>query len=1054
MIRQASILAAVLTACLAIGSQAAFCRESVQFARDVRPILSEHCYACHGPDGDQRQADLRLDTHDDLLGVNRDAPIVVPGDPDASEILRRVESQDPDYRMPPAARGAGLSAAQIATLRSWVAAGATWQPHWSFVTPQRPDLPPPHTSSWVRNQIDSFVLSRLAANKLSPAPAADKATLLRRVALDLTGLPPTTEVAESYLGDNKPGAYARLVDRLLNGPRYGERMTAVWLDAARYADTKGYQDDGEVNMWRWRDWVINAFNGNMPFDQFTIEQLAGDLLPNPTLEQMIATGFNRNHRTNAEGGVIPEEFRVEYVADRVDTTATVWLGLTLVCARCHEHKFDPISQREFYQLFAFFNNVDEDGRGRKIGNTPPVIAAPTAEQQHHHQQLLAEVASARHAWQQAEPELAAAQQQWEASLDDHAIGPAPAQFPTHSSLEACYTMEDFVVDAQGKAEKITVHRGPAQFGDSPIGRALLLDGRTYVDIGESVGNFSDDETFSFAMWIRPRRFSGVVLSRLEIDDDPTSKGYAVSLRDGHVRLHLVQQWADDAIRVETERRVALDDWTHIAVSYDGTSTADGVRIYLDGTAQPLRIEIDSLFQGFAANNPVRIGRGGDPDNQYVGSIDELRIYDEVLPPDEVVLLATPHPVGEILQISSELRTANQRQKLRAYYLAHAAGSEFTGNERRLRSAERRLRQFTAQLPTVMVMREQSNPRSTFVHVRGQYDQLGERVTASVPAVLPPLAGRDVPNRLDLARWLVRRDHPLTARVFVNRVWQMSFGVGLVKTAEDFGAQGDPPSHPRLLDWLATEFVASGWNVKALRRLIVTSATYRQTSRAAPRDWAADPENRLLARGPRFRLPAESIRDQALALSGLYVERLGGPAVRPYQPAGLWEELSDATYVQDHGEELYRRSLYTIWKRTAPPPAMTVFDAVSRETCIVREERTNTPLQALTLMNETGFVEAARALAEQLVAESTSVRQTLRDAWQRVTGRLPHERELDLLLKSWQQYVQHYRDQPQEAERLVSVGEKRSVSVGDLPRLAALTAVVNMLLNLDETVTMH
>ena len=1030
---------------------------TVEFARDIRPILSENCFQCHGPDEAQREADLRLDRREGLYGEGSDAAIITPGRPEESELFRRISSTDAEERMPPPDSGIRLTDEQITAVKTWIEQGAAWQTHWSFVTPKRPQPPSQgdhlHVDpKWPRNGIDSFVLSRLTERKLSPSPEASKETLIRRVSFDLTGLPPTPDEVDRFLADDRPDAYQRLVDRLLASPRYGERMSAVWLDAARYADSYGYQDDGEVSMWRWRDWVIEAFNNNMPFDQFTIEQLAGDLLPNATFEQRIATGFNRNHRANSEGGAIPEEFRVEYVADRVDTTATVWLGMTVACARCHDHKFDPVSQREFYQLFAFFNNVAEDGRARKNGNTPPLMPAPTRAQQRAQRQLESDLQAARDALEQLEPQIMQAQVQWERSM----TGDLPDEYTVTRDLERRirFDDEDELSEHSG-SEKLVVSGGDPEFCDGKLGRALVFDGRRYVDTDKDAGHFSDDDKFSLSVWVRPKRKDGGILSHLELADDPRSKGYNLLLSDGRLRFTLVQQWFDDAIRIETDSRLALDRWSHVLVTYDASRLARGIHIYVDGVEQPLDVELDSLFQGFGADKPVRVGMSGDPSARFYGAIDDVRIYEDELSPAEAELLVTLDKIDELLHLPSEKRTASQQNKLRAYFLERHAPSKMAQANEQVRSLEGELHALVERFPTVMVMEECAERRPTHLLIRGRYDAPGDEVIPDVPNFLPKLPADTPRNRLGFARWLVQPDHPLTARVTVNRLWQMSFGTGLVKTAEDFGSQGEPPSHPRLLDWLATELIRTGWDLKAVRRLIVTSGTYRQSSRAAPETWTEDPENRWLSHGPRFRLPAEMIRDQALFASGLLVEQLGGESVRPYQPAKLWSEISDDEYEQDHGPNLYRRSLYTFWKRTIPHPAMKALDAVDREICAVREGRTNTPLQALTLMNEEGFVESARVLAERVLADTKlDTSQKLVRAFRLATGRQPRDAELALLEKSLRRHREHYAGRPKDAEKLVATGEKTRNEQFDVVELAAFTTMANTLLNLDETVTQH
>jgi mono/diheme cytochrome c family protein len=1044
----------------------------VLFNRDVRPILSDNCFQCHGPDERQRQADLRLDVEGSARALREGRRAILPGDPAGSELIRRITASDPDERMPPASTGRKLTAEQMAVLRRWIEQGARWQPHWAWIPPQRPPLPQVQRADWPLNPIDSFVLARLERESLSPSPPAERHTLLRRVTLDLTGLPPSPEEVEAFLADDSPGAFERAVDRLLASPRYGERMAVPWLNAARYADTNGYQSDGERIMWRWRDWVIEAFNDNMPFDRFTIEQLAGDLLPRPSLEQLIATGFNRNHRGNGEGGIIPEEYAVEYVADRVETTCTVWLGLTMGCSRCHDHKFDPFQQREFYQLFAYFNNVPERGKAVKFGNSPPVVKSPTRDQQRRLAELDAQLRQAEQAFEQLQPAFDDTQRAWETTAPtlpaDWSVSEGLAgYFPFDEGLgnhAPPQTDEGWRPRAAGSSErkpkppKADAPTGTAQQPPAPpplvAGRlnraAEFLQGR-YLEAGD-VGDFGYLDKFTLAAWVHPRGTPrGTILSRMV--DLPQAEGYSVVASAGHVEVNLVKRWLDDAIRVQTTTTLAAERWQHVLVTYDGSRWASGIKVYFDGQEQPLQINLDELNQSFQTAEPLRIGGGHGSDGRFHGLLDEVRIYHRCLPADEAQIVATAERLADILSRPAHQRTAAQSLKLRRYYLEQAAPAEIQQAWLRLTSLRRQRDEFFESLPTTMVMQELPQPRPAYVLHRGQYDQRGERVEPGVPAVLPPLPETAPPNRLGLAQWIVSPTNPLTARVAVNRLWQQLFGQGLVRTVGDFGAQGDPPTHPELLDWLATELVASGWDVKALQRLIVTSATYRQSSYGAAAALQCDPGNLLLARAPRLRLPAEMIRDQALAAASLLVERVGGPSVLTYQPAGIWEDLSGLAYQQDHGAALYRRSLYTYWKRTAAPPLMITFDAAGRETCIVRETRTNTPLQALTLLNEVTFVEAARVMAQRVMDEvSTHEEERLRRMFLLATSRPPAADELRILKRALQNHRQRYAADPAAANALWTIGEYPRDDKLDPIELAAYTAVASMVLNLDETVT--
>jgi len=1028
--------------------------EIVDFNRDIRPILSDSCFHCHGPDPSQRKADLRLDTEAGALANLSGIATLVPGKPDDSELFRRIASTDNGERMPPAKSGREpLTPRQIALVRKWIEQGAQWQKHWSLIPPVRPEVPPFQGDGWEQNPIDAFIRARLRRENLQPSPRAEKAVLIRRVTLDLTGLPPTPAEVDAFLADNSPRAFETVVDRLLASPRYGERMASRWLDAARYADTNGYQSDGIRYMWRWRDWVIEAYNRNLPFDQFTIEQLAGDLLPNPTLDQRIATGFNRNHRGNAEGGIIPEEYAVEYVVDRVDTTATVWLGLTMGCARCHDHKYDPISQQDYYQVFALFNNVPERGRAIKYGNSPPVIKAPTREEQQLLQALAIQLAGAEAHFATLQTDLAQAQAAWEKAqaaggdtLD--AIHGAPAR---HLALH--YPLDH---DARNHTDTApatsTAGNAPAlpEFVPGRLARAAQFDGTRFIDAGD-VAHFDYFDKFTFSAWIYPvGDQGGTILSRMT--DTPSGDGYNFALVDGRLQVNLVKRWLDDALRVETDRQLPADRWSHVLFTYDGSRFAEGVQIYVDGQPEKLRVLLDELNQPFENKQPFRIGTSG-PNGGFHGRIDDLRCYTAVLPAEDITRLATPETIAELVAIPAEKRTAAQARKLAAWFLETRAPQRIRSAWKQVLALRDEHAAYLDSVSTCMVMEELPQPRPTFILQRGEYDKPGARVTPGIPAQLAAGEAPVIHNRLDLARWLVSPNHPLTARVAVNRFWQMYFNTGLVKTVDDFGSQGEWPSHPELLDWLATEFIRSGWDVKHLQKLIVMSAAYQQSSRVTPALLQKDPDNRLLARGPRGRLSAEMIRDQALAVSGLLVEKQGGPSVLPYQPPGLWKELTGIDFTQDHGEKLYRRSLYTFWKRTVAPPTMMTFDASGREMCLVRETRTNTPLQALTLLNEITFVEAARVLAQRVLtspAATPADRLTL--AFRLTLGRAPRPAELDILQAGLASYLEHYRQHPDAAAQLVRIGESPVNPALNPGELAAWTAVASLLLNLDETVT--
>src|SRR5262245_49617883 len=1051
----------------------------IDFNRDIRPILSGKCWSCHGPDAANLKIKLRLDSAKGVLAdLGQGRRAITPRHPEQSELVKRI-SASPDMRMPPVSSGRTLSRAEIALLTEWIAQGAEWERHWAFVPPRLPAMPAVNDRQWPLNPIDYFVLARLEKEGLLPSPEADRATLIRRVSLDLTGLPPTTDEVDAFLGDRSPQAYEKVVDRLLASPRYGERMAFKWLEAARYADTNGYQLDGERVAWRWRDWVIDAFNQNKPFDQFIIEQLAGDLLPNASLDQRIATAFNRNHRLNSEDGIVPEEDAVEYVVDRVDTTSTLFLGLTMGCARCHSHKFDPLTQREYYQLYAYFNSIPEDGRASNHGNHAPWIAAPTLEQRRQLDGLEAEIARVERRLDAQLKVEALSRRRWERSLAER----PGAQWAPSDNLVFSHTLDQagkvevYEVDADGslRAEIKPTERGfkggAPQLVDSPTGQGAAFDGKLYYDAGRIANyNYRDrirdfKEKFAISAWFYAESEQGGAIVTKTSDNAseqennlPKSRGYGLYLVNGKLHFNLVNVWADDSFRVETEAAPAPRQWHHVVALFNSGAPYEKVQIYLDGGKQPLKLNNPRLFRNFADDNArLKIGAGGGERWLFKGRIDDVRIYNALLDERQIAALACAESLDKIAAIPPSRRTAAQKLKLQWAYLEQGAPAALQQTWRKRAELLRQRARLEVSFPTVMVMQELPQPRPAFMLKRGAYDSPGEQVSRGAPAVLPPMPAGAPNNRLGLARWLTQPEHPLTSRVTVNRLWQMLFGVGIVKTVEDFGSQGELPSHPDLLDWLAVEFQSSGWDTKALLKTIVTSATYRQSSTVAPEALQRDPDNRLLARGPRSRLAAEMIRDQALFIAGLLFEKRGGESVKPYQPAGLWNDMvfKEIRYAQDHGENLYRRSLYTYWKRTIAPPEMVTFDAATRESCTVRERRTNTPLQALNLMNDVVYVEAARVLAERVIREGgASADERLRFAFRLATSRPPNAMEIEALRENWQAQLEYFTKNSAKAEALLKVGEKPADATLNQTELAAYAMVASLILNLDEVITQH
>jgi hypothetical protein len=1006
--------------------------EPIDFNRDIRPILSNTCFKCHGFDDTQRQADLRLDTLDGATAeLPSGARAVVPGNSAESELVARITAADEEIRMPPPASGKTLSAEQIELLKRWIDEGAPFEQHWSFVPPKRPELPAVQRADWPAGPIDQFILARLEQEGLSPSPPADKVTLIRRVTLDLTGLPPTPQEVDAFLADGSPEAYEKLIDRLLASPRHGEHMARYWLDEVRYGDTHGLHLDNERSLWPYRDWVIAAFNGNQPFDQFTIEQVAGDLLPGATLEQRIASGFNRCNVSTSEGGSIDEEVRVRYAVDRTEAVATVWLGLTLGCAVCHNHKFDPITQKEFYQLYAFFNSAADAAMDGNALLPPPIVKVASPEHEQKEKELTAQLNGLR---EQLQAELAKLDYQEPpgASLvpnephdfvwieDDLPAGAKPStehggwQFvsqldrPVYSGAKASFR------SGKGLTQHYFLEASPPL----RIGAGDRLFAYVYIDPADPpkaiMLQFNDGNWDHRAFW------GDDVIGFGESGSPSRLPMGGLPVRGQWVRLEV------DAQKVGLKPGTALNGWAF--TQFDGTILWDRAGIV---TRTP---QAGQYFESFAAWEAAERSAPGD---------------------------SLPKELREALRAPGSKRTAKQTTALKSYFLEHVyAGSRSIVEplHAQIDHLNKQLADLDAAIPRTMVMADAEKPRETFVLVRGAYDKPGEKVEPGVPAILPPLPPDAPRNRLALARWLVDPAHPLTARVTVNRVWQQYFGTGIVKTAEDFGAQGQWPSHPELLDWLAVEFIDSGWNLKHLHKLIVMSNTYRQRSIASPELVQRDPENRLLARGPRFRVDAEVVRDTALYVSGLLVEKIGGKSVKPYQPEGLWEAVgfigsNTRDFKQDHGEALYRRSMYTFWKRTCPPPSLQAFDAPSRETCTVRRARTNTPLQALALLNDVQFVEAARHLAERMMTEGgSSPPDRAGFGFRLATARPPEPDELDVLLRTYEAQLADYTADPAAALALLAVGESKRNESLEPAQHAAWTVVANLILNLDETIT--
>ncbi len=1004
--------------------------QPVSFHFDVNPLLSDRCYTCHGPDQESLEADLRLDRADGI------ASVVTAGNPEESELYRRITSSDPDERMPPAESGLSLTPAEIDVLRRWIEQGAEFSGHWAFVPPRKTPAPHEEGTTWARNEIDRFILRRLRDAGLSPAAEASRERLIRRVTFDLTGLPPTVEEVDAFLADDSAEAYERVVDRLLASEHYGERMAAEWLDVARYSDTYGYQVDRDRFVWPWRDWVIRAFNRNLPYDQFITEQLAGDLLPNATDDQILATTFCRLHPQKVEGGSTPEEFRIEYVADRAQTVATAFLGLTLECARCHEHKYDPITQAEYYQLTAFFDNIDEAGLYSYFTQsvpTPTLVLAdePTKEK----------LAGLRGDVTSAEQRLAEIAVEQRAAFD-HWLETSRAALTERAAAEL---VPGEIAHRDFEGEIAAPNRAVA----GPVGQAVRLTGDDAVPL--QVGNFRRYEPFSVALWMNTPDYKerAVVYHRSRAWTDAGSRGYELLIEDGRLSAALIHFWPGNAIRVRTTEPIAVGEWLHVAVTYDGSSRAGGVRVFINGEVAPAEVVRDHLHKQITGGgrDNITIGERMRDRGFTGGMVDEFRVFNRRLTNLEVAQLYQGNRLTELLGKPADQLDDDERGELFEYYLS-TASSDYKAQLTETQRVRELLAAAQDGLQEIMVMRELDEPRQTYLLERGRYDARGEPVSPQTPAAFLPFPEDAPPNRLGLARWLTSDEQPLTGRVTVNRYWQMIFGAGLVRTPEDFGSQGESPTHPDLLDWLARDFIEQGWDVKRLLKQMVMSSTYRQSSHVSEETENADPENRLWSRASSYRLPAEMLRDAALATSGLLVERIGGPPAKPYEV-----EVSFKPTKPDTGEGLFRRSLYTYWKRTGPAPVMMTLDASKRDVCRVRRERTSSPLQAFVMMNGPQFVEASRMLAEHLLLEhGEDSDRLLADMFRRLTSRRPSVQETAILAQLAAGQQARFAAAPEQALALLKIGEHQRDESLDPARLAALTVVANTILNFDESVT--
>ena len=1018
------------------GSKRAPAPPALDYNRDIRPILSDNCFQCHGPDANARQAGLRLDDRNNALAKKA----IVPGKPLQSNLMQRVRLNNSPLAMPPASSHKRLTREQVAKLDQWVREGAAYRRHWSF-EPLPRTVPVPAVAG-ATSPIDALVRARLAGTGFKPSPKAPRETLIRRASLDLTGLPPTPAEVDAFVNDKSVNAFERVVDRLLSSPHFGERMATPWLDIARYGDSYGYQSDQLSPTWPYRDWVVRAFNRNLPYDRFVVEQLAGDMLPGADREQRLATAFNRLHRMTNEGGSVAEEWRLEYVADRVRTLGTAFLGLTLECARCHDHKFDPVSQRDYYSFTALFNSIDEYGLYNQSDIVPtPTVLLPQPNQEKSITDALEAVRAAESALNKAKTDREAAFQEWRKAADRQPLLPDRIGWFDFDDAPGAGLTNKAGDKMPGGSRTGGVASVPGRSGNG-----VLLDGEENVSF-PGVAPFTRHTPWTIAFWMKDARTLSepMVVFHASSGTDVGFHGYDLRVEKGILSARIFRHWPGNAIAVRTTRPIVKDAWTHVAVVYDGSSRAGGLRIDVNGRPADIEIVRDRLWKGIGQHTLTFGQRFRDRGFQG-GAIDELSIFSRALTPLETAQLVDGARLADALA-----KASSDDEPLRAYYFS-AVDDVVRKAADSLASARRAVWAAEDPVMEVPAMEEMPSPRPTWVLARGSYDAPrtdANRVGRTLPAALTP-DGKTVPipDRLAFARWLVSPDHPLTARVAVNRIWGLLFGQALVETVEDFGVQGSSPSNPALLDWLARDFVDNGWDIKRLVRRIVLSETWQQSSSASPKLRQADPTNRLLARGPSHRLSAETIRDVALAAAGLLDHRFGGPPVSPYQPGDLWRETNTMSpgYRQSVGTDLYRRSLYTVWKRTAPMANMMALDASSREVCVARRSSTNTPLQALVLLNDPQFVEAARVLAERTLIEKAG----WESAFVRLAGRRPTEVERAILDDLHRAQIDVFRNDPAATAALLAVGERKPAAGLDPVEVAATTVVCQAILNLDAT----
>ncbi len=1043
--------------------------EHVDYNFQVRPILSDKCFTCHGPDETALKAGLRLDIRDSAIGKLESGEVaIVPGQPFKSHLVERILSDDNDQVMPPPESHLSLEEQDKATLIKWIEQGAEYKPHWAFIPPESVDQPSVEDPQWPQNDIDYFVLAAMTENGFAPSNRAPRETLIRRLYFNLTGLPPSPEVVDNFLNDQAEDAYEQLVDRLLSNPAYGERMAMDWMDVSRYADSDGYLDDKHRDFSPWRDWVIEAFNQNMPYDQFVTWQLAGDLLPEPSQNSILATAFNRLHKKNSEAGIVFEEYRTEYVADRTNTVGKAFLGLSMECARCHDHKYDPISQREYYQLFAFFNSTDEFGSAvYGPDQTPgPALLLSSEEQEQILEYLERDIDKL-----EADLSSVRASEESKRLLPNADKTIASLERQSSRGLIGYFSFDQLMPDGEKSFKAKNGVDGTVASVKEPElrpgakGQAIFLNDFTRITLPQGIGWFERTDPFSISLAIYPDSLYQEAGLLYHCEDLRLGlKGYSLFLEENRLKFIISHSWPQNSIQVVAEQPLNMGKWNEAFITYDGSSKGKGVRIYIDGRSVPVTIEYDHLYKGILYQPDIHtygfagmtLGERNKMKTFKHGGLDELKIYNRDLTALEVLYQHDKQKVIDYVQNWDPSTDALAQE----YFVRHM-DKQAEHISLQLRQLREQLNNTINDIPEIMVMGDRKPPRPTYILDRGMYDAPSEEVTPGTPESIMEFDSDLPQNRLGLARWLFNENNPLTARVFVNRVWQMHFGRGIVETPDDFGSQGGIPSHPELLDWLAVEFIRSGWDIKRLHKMIVMSSTFQQSSHVSQEQLELDPKNEWYARGPSYRLPAEMIRDNALAVSGLLVSNVGGESVYPYQPDGLWDELSNKKwryqYLQEPGEGLYRRSLYTIWKRTSPPPSMLIFDVGDRSVCQVKRTNTSTPLQALVLLNDPQYLEASRALAERLLmsgkGKKDDAKQYLSLAFSRIIGRSPDSNEVQLLEEFYQEELKRFSADRQTALEYLNIGEHPREERLDPIETAALATVVSGIFNTYESYTL-